>query len=72
MANESKSDRFRRLATKRTVNVLQALRVLGNCANRAVYQYTDDDVRKIFNAVDKQLADVRAKFKETNRFEFKL
>jgi hypothetical protein len=72
MASENKSDRFKRLATKRTVNVLRALRVLGNCANRAVYEYTDDDVRKVFNAIDKQLVDIKAKFKETSRFEFRL
>ena len=72
MAAETKSERFKRLATKRTTNALNALRVLGNCANRGQYEYSDDDVKKIFAALDKQLADIKAKFREPSKFEFRL
>jgi hypothetical protein len=72
MAHETKAERFKRLATKRTQNVLYALRVLGNCANRGVYEYTNDDVKKIFNAIEKQVDDTKTKFKDTGSLEFKL
>lgn len=72
MAEETKAERFKRLATKRTQNVLYTLRVLGNCANRGVYEYTTDDVRKIFYAVEKQLAETKTKFKDTGNLEFRL
>jgi|TARA_B100001971_G_C18197928_1_gene542690 hypothetical protein len=58
----SKQERFKRLATKRTNNVLKALKVLGNLSNRSAYDYTNEEVDAIFNAVDKQMRVVRNKF----------
>lgn len=72
MAEETRAERFKRLATKRTTNVLTALRVLGNCANRGQYEYTDADVRKIFDAIETQVKTIKAKFREPGRFEFRL
>lgn len=70
--SENKRDKFLRLATQRTKEVLNRLRVLGNCSNRSVYQYSESDVEKIFSAVDKQLKDVKAKFHFPKNEEFKL
>jgi len=72
MPEETKAERFKRLATKRTQNVLYALRVLGNCANRSAYEYTNEDVKKIFTAIEKQIDEVRTKFKDTGNLEFRL
>ncbi len=70
--NETKRDKFLRLATQRTKEVLNRLRVLGNCGNRQVYQYAEADVEKIFSAIDKQLKDIKAKFHFPKKEEFKL
>jgi len=70
--NENKREIFLRLATQRTKEVLSRLRILGNCANRQVYEYNETDVDKIFSAVDKQLKDVKAKFHFPKKEEFKL
>ncbi len=69
---ETKSDRFKRLATQRTRSVINKLRVLGNCANRNAYEYSAEDVRKIFHAIDEQLREVRSRFKNPEEKEFKL
>lgn len=69
---EDKREKFLRLATQRTKEVLGRLRILGNCANRSVYEYNESDVDKIFSAVDKQLKDVKAKFHFPKKDEFKL
>lgn len=69
---ESKREAFRRLATKRTNAVLDRLRILGNCANPQLYEYNEDDVRKIFLAVEKEVRSIRAKFKGSTRQEFEL
>ena len=45
---ETKREKFLRLATQRTKEILGRLRVLGNCGNRQIYEYTENDVRKIF------------------------
>lgn len=68
---ESKNDKFRRIATKRTNEILDKIRVLSNCSNRTSYDYDQEDVRKIFGAIESQLKITKAKFTERND-EFKL
>jgi len=70
--NESKKERFKRLAEHRTNEVLSKLKVLGNCANRQGYEYTEEDIKKIFSAINKQIAEVRAKFNSQKQEKFKL
>ena len=60
--SESKRDTFKRLATKRTTAVIDRIRVLSNCSNPYAYEYTEDDVRKIFGAIEKELKAARLKF----------
>ncbi len=69
-----KQERFKRLATKRTNNVLKALKVLGNCSNSSAYDYTNKEVDAIFSAIDKQARLVRNKFhaSQDEKTEFKL
>lgn len=62
-----KKIRFRRLAQIRTDAVLQKIRILGNCANRSAYDYTDEEVNKMFAAIEEQLRVVKAKFKKPRR-----
>jgi hypothetical protein len=72
-ANENKADRFKRIASKRTENVLEALRKLGNCSNRGIYGYSDDDVAKMFSAVDAELKRIKVLFNtksKSNKFSF--
>jgi hypothetical protein len=69
---ETRREKFLRLATQRTKEVLNRLRVLGNCGNRQLYQYTEEDVKKIFSAVDEQLRNVKAKFHFPKKEDFKL
>ena len=62
MAKETKRERFVRLAEARTNRILDDLRLLGNCSSKSNYQYTDDDVRKIFNAIEKEVKQAKARF----------
>lgn len=59
---ESKSDRFKRIASRRTQNVLEALRKLGNCSNKGIYQYNNDDIEKIFHAIESDIKRVKVLF----------
>lgn len=69
---ETKREKFLRLASQRTKEVLSRLRILGNCANRQIYEHTEGDIRKIFSAIEEQLKDVKAKFTTIKDKEFKL
>ncbi|MBI2410171.1 hypothetical protein HYV30_04005 [Candidatus Kaiserbacteria bacterium] len=57
-----KRERFKRLATYRTNEVLKRLQVLANCANRSAYSYSEEEITKIFSTVDKAVRDAKAKF----------
>ena len=70
--SESKEEAFRRLATKRTNAVLERIRVLGHCANPQLYDYTQEDVRKIFQAIEKELRIVKIRFQNSSKSEFRL
>jgi hypothetical protein len=68
---ETKHQRFKRLANRRTNKILNQLRVLGNLANKSYYEYTNDDINKIFKAIELQLKSTKGKFHPTLR-KFKL
>lgn len=69
---ETKSQAFRRLATKRTNAVLDKLRILGHCANPWLYEYSEEDVKKIFKAIDAELRALKVKFRNSSKSEFQL
>jgi hypothetical protein len=71
-AIETAEERFKRLATARTNEILRRLKILGNCANRQVYSYSEKDVEKIFSAIEKRLKEVRAKFYPAREERFHL
>jgi len=65
-------ERFKRLAVYRTNEVLRRIKVLGNCANRSAYDYTEDEVNKIFLVIEKQLKETKGKFSFPKSDKFKL
>lgn len=66
-ANETKHDRWKRLATARTKKILGGMRTLAKLANRRNYEYDDDDVKKIFAAIDKEMASLKERFTTTEK-----
>ena len=69
---KSKRQRFLTVGEKRTVRVLRALRLLGNCGNRAAYEYTVDEVQKIFIAIQRELDRARDRFGRPSEIDFSL
>lgn len=59
---ETKRERFVRIAEARTNKILDMIRLLGNCSSKASYEYTDEDVKKIFNTLEKELKNTKNKF----------
>jgi len=70
--NETPEQRFKRIATVRTNAVLDRLRILGNLSNRQMYSYSEEDINKIFSAINNQIKEVRAKFNSQRPKKFKL
>jgi len=73
MVNQNnKKEAFKRLATYRTNEILKRIKVLGNCANRSAYEYTEEEVSKIFSEIERKVREVKAKFHFPKEKEFKL
>lgn len=60
--NESKREKFVRLAEARTNKIIDTLQLLGNCANTSVYEYTQQDIDQIFNAIESEVREAKKKF----------
>lgn len=67
-----RQERFKKIAAKRVNKILEDLRLLSNCSNKGNYEYGEDEVKKIFNAIDKEYAKCKNKFygiKDKEKFE---
>lgn len=73
--SESKNEKFKRLAEKRTNYVIDKLRLIGNLSNKSLYDYSKYDVDAMFNAIEKSLKQSRNEFSDAiskdNKFYFK-
>jgi len=69
---ETREQRFKRIAEKRTDRILNDIRVLANCSNKSSYSYADEDVNKIFRAIEDELKYAKTKFKVTRSKKFTL
>lgn len=52
---ESKNERFKRLAEARVNRILDMLKLLGNCSFKGTYEYTDEQVEKVFQKLQSEL-----------------
>jgi hypothetical protein len=52
--------------------VLDKLRILGNLSNRQLYNYSEEDVEKIFSTINKQAREIRVKFGSSKQRSFEL
>ena len=62
--NETPNEKFIRIAEARTQKIIDMLRLLGNCSNSYVYEYSMGDVEKIFTAIEYELNMTKKKFGE--------
>ncbi len=63
---ETKKERFVRIAEARTNKIIDMIRLLGNCSSKATYEYSKEDVKKIFNAIEVELKYAKAKFESSS------
>ena len=57
-----KSERFERLALRRTGDILKKLKLLGNLSNRNNYTYSEAQVKEMFLAIDKEVRMAKDRF----------
>jgi hypothetical protein len=62
-ADRDRRERFVTLANKRVTAAILQLRLVGNLANRKNYEYDAEDAKKIVRALQRELDDLKARFK---------
>lgn len=60
-----KRKKFVELVEKRVNRLLKDIRLVGNLSNRSNYSFSEDDVRKIFMAIDNELRATRKRFESS-------
>jgi len=71
---ENKKENFKRIATNRTNKIIDMIRSLGNLTNTSFYEYTDEQIAAIFDAIETELEEQKKLFadkktKKGRRFE---
>jgi len=67
---ESKHDKFKRLATPRVTNALKRIELIGNLSSSG-YEYTPEEVEKIFSALQQTLESTKNRFSKSKKEETK-
>lgn len=70
-----KRAKFVELANKRVTRCIKDLKLVSNLANRANYEFTDEDAKKIVRALQREVEAIRNRFAETggtSLFDFNL
>lgn len=62
-----RKNNFKRIAVSRTNIVLRRLKILGNCSNRSHYDYTEEEINKIFSEIEKRVKETKARFTFPNK-----
>ena len=68
---ETKHDKFVRIVEARTNKAAEMIRLIGNCASKSSYDYSEEEVKKIFTYLEKELRNAKNKFNGTDTEEGK-
>jgi len=71
MMNE-KARKFRELAEKRVNNAIKQIQLIGNLSNKYNYEYTEEEVKKIINALKAEIRNLEIKFELSSNKRFML
>mgnify|MGYP003277212828 CR=1 FL=1 len=65
--NESKSEKFIRLAQGRVTKASAAISRIAYLSNTNTYEYTQEQVEQMFSALEQELSQVKAQFEKTEK-----
>lgn len=58
----NKRKKFEDIAVRRVNRVIKEIRLIGNLSNRSSYEYSEEDVKKIVKALQREVDAVKARF----------
>lgn len=72
MKGETKEERFKRVVEKRVQNILDSIRRLSQCSNRRMYKWNDNQLKKIWDTIEKEMQACKSNFNQPENEKFKL
>ncbi len=60
--NNIKRQRFIRIVESRVNKILYNLDNLGKCSNKRNYEYSEEEVRKIFREIERKVKEIKLQF----------
>ena len=67
MGKNNKSEKFKELARSRVNRAINMIRLIANLGNKAHYDYTPDQAKKIINVLQAEVSNVKVKFNSKKR-----
>lgn len=64
---DNKKDNFKRIAEKRTNKIIESISKLQNLTNTYFYEYTDEQIEAIFEAIQEELDNQKKIFEENKK-----
>lgn len=62
--NETPEEKFKRVSKKRIENVISDLKLISNMAGKSYYAYTDKQIQKVFEHIDKAVQKAKESYME--------
>ena len=72
MKGETKEERFIRVGQKRVQNVIDSVRRLSQCSNKRMYRWNNEQLVKIWSAIDEELKSCKQGFENAEPEQFRL
>lgn len=72
MPRETNTERFRRVGGKRVQNIINSIRSLSQLANKKTYDWSKDQLQKIWDAIEKEVEACKKSFEDPDSTVFKL
>lgn len=57
-----RKENFKRIAENRTNKIIDMIQSLGNLKNKSFYEYTDDEIKAVFDAIEQELNNQKKSF----------
>jgi len=67
MSKNDKSAKFKELARSRVNRAINMIRLIANLGNKTHYDYTPEQAKKIVNALQSEVTNVKTKFNSKRR-----
>lgn len=61
---ENKKQNFKRIAENKNNKIINIIHLLGNLSNTSFYEYSDEQIEAVFDAMQKELDETRKTFEK--------